>query len=214
MVKLGQYALLDRTLARLLRQKGAAALAGAIAFAAKLDYRAIVVWTHSRARKALPVERRPPNPAMASRARLYHRERAQALIEFALIAPFIFVLLFAIVDFSIAIDRRLVLQHAVREGARFGAVHAVCTTIENQTINESQGLLNPSQVTVSYIDKDSPLNGNSGNVGDAVQVKASYPWFPVLGELAGAIGFSVPTITMTPSGTARLEQSVSPTTGC
>jgi hypothetical protein len=46
-------------------------------------------------------------------------------------------------------------------------------------------------------------------------VGASYTWnFPLVSEMASAFGFSVPAITMTPSGTARLEKSVSPTTGC
>ena len=49
-------------------------------------------------------------------------EGGQTLIEFALIMPIVFLFLFVLVDFGIAMDRRLVLQHAVREGARYAAV--------------------------------------------------------------------------------------------
>ncbi len=44
------------------------------------------------------------------------------MLEFALVAPLLLFFVLALVDFGIAIDRRLVLDHAVREGARFASV--------------------------------------------------------------------------------------------
>ncbi len=49
-------------------------------------------------------------------------QRGQTLLEFALVAPLMLFFLLGLVDFGIAIDRRLVLDHAVREGARFASV--------------------------------------------------------------------------------------------
>ena len=63
--------------------------------------------------------RRHISRAFGSRCR---NEGGQTLIEFALAAPLLLVFLLAIVDFGIAIDRRIVLDHAVREGARYASV--------------------------------------------------------------------------------------------
>ncbi len=140
------------------------------------------------------------------------RETAQALLEFALLAPIMFVLLFSIVDFGIAIDRRVALQHAVREGARYGAVHSICPDVVNRTIEQAQEMEDLT-VDVSYVDKDG--NGNPGDVGDAVHVKGTFEWkFPIVGELGSALGMTSLTVPMEPSGTARLEHSVTDTTGC
>lgn len=49
-------------------------------------------------------------------------QRGQTLLEFALVAPLLLFFLLALVDFGIAIDRRLILDHAVREGARYASV--------------------------------------------------------------------------------------------
>ena len=58
------------------------------------------------------------------RSRLAGQPGGQTLLEFALVAPLMLFFLLALVDFGIAIDRRLVLDHAVREGARFASVGA------------------------------------------------------------------------------------------
>ena len=78
-------------------------------------------------------------------------EGGQTLIEFALAAPLLLVFLLALVDFGIAIDRRIVLDHAVREGARYAAVGGDALTsgeastaldVESYTANQAQGIGN------------------------------------------------------------------------
>lgn len=49
-------------------------------------------------------------------------ERGAVLVEFALIAPILLVLLFGIVDFGIAMSNQVALRQGVREGARQGVV--------------------------------------------------------------------------------------------
>jgi Flp pilus assembly protein TadG len=49
--------------------------------------------------------------------------RAQALVEFALVAPIFFLLLFAIIEFGRAIYYVQILNNAAREGARYAIVH-------------------------------------------------------------------------------------------
>jgi hypothetical protein len=135
-------------------------------------------------------------------------ERGQALIEFALVTPWILILLFAIIDGGIAMDRRQVLQHAVREGARYAAVHTDEDDIKQKTVAQAQDLIDTDDVTVCYID--------GGDPGDSVRVSASFTYdFAIVGPvLSGLFGGSVGSIDMTPSGTARLETSVSGATLC
>ena len=49
--------------------------------------------------------------------------RGQALVEFALVAPFFFMLLFSIIEFGRAIYYIQILNNAAREGARYAIVH-------------------------------------------------------------------------------------------
>ena len=131
------------------------------------------------------------------------RERGQALIEMALVLPLIMVFILALVDFGIAIDRREVLQHAVYEGSRRGAVGTTIDEIETRTVNQSQGLLTAADITVCYIDNDG--NGDIG-AGDDVRVSADYTYsFSVGGgEILTAFGVPVPTIGLTPKAESRL----------
>ncbi len=50
-------------------------------------------------------------------------ERGQATLEFALVAGFLFLLLFGIIDFSRLFFAYATLSNGVREGARYGIVH-------------------------------------------------------------------------------------------
>ncbi|RZI42421.1 pilus assembly protein [Herbaspirillum sp. HC18] len=52
-------------------------------------------------------------------ARSNHRQRGASAVEFAIIAPLLFFLLFAIVDACAMLWVNLTMQHAVREGARY-----------------------------------------------------------------------------------------------
>ena len=138
----------------------------------------------------------------------------QALIEMALVLPLIFVFILLLVDFGIAIDRREVLQHAVREGARRAAVTTDTTNIIDTTVDQSQGILAPADVSVCYVNTNG--DGTVGNAGDGVRVSAifTYEFTAGGGEMLSAWGVPVPSIDMTPHGQARLELSVPGATSC
>ena len=129
-------------------------------------------------------------------------------MEMAFVLPLIFVFILLLVDFGIVLDRREVLQHAVREGARRGAVASSTSEIVDTTVAQSQGLLQPGDVTVCYRDMNG--NGRSGDPGDDVRVRATYTYrFSVGGgELLSAFSVEVPTIDMDPWADMRLENSV------
>jgi hypothetical protein len=51
------------------------------------------------------------------------RSRGQALVEFSLVAPMFFLLLFALIEFGRYVYYGQVLNNAAREGARYAIVH-------------------------------------------------------------------------------------------
>jgi Flp pilus assembly protein TadG len=61
-------------------------------------------------------------------------ERGVAAVEFALVAPLLVFLLFAIIEFSLVLYDKAVITNATREGARFGSVHDPSGTIDNAAI--------------------------------------------------------------------------------
>jgi hypothetical protein len=188
----------------------AAAVASLVAAAARLDLAPLA------GRLSNPVLRRRPHglrlkPALERTP----TEPGQSLIEFAFVLPIIMVFLLVLVDFGIALDRREVIQHAVREGARAGAVGATASEIIDTTVDQSDQVLDASEVTVCYVDGPD-ANSSPGNAGDNVRVSVDYTYsFSAgSGELLTAFGASVPSVNMTPHAEARLETPVSGATPC
>ena len=151
--------------------------------------------------------RRPALPLRAIRE-AHQQERGQALIEFAAVMPILLVLLLVLVDFGMAVDHRLVLQHAVSEGVREAMVTDQTAAIAT-TVDQSQGLLTSGDVSVSY---DDPNHDGKCEIGDKVRVAVTYTYkFSVGGgELLDAFGVAVPSIVMDPSAVAALQMKVDP----
>lgn len=192
---------------------GAAMTAAAIALASRIDARAAVSRVSSLAfRRSVPRtgQLKPAlEPAVNARG-----EGGQALIEFAFVLPFILLFLLTLVDFGLAIDRRQVLQHAVRDGVRFGAVGNSVADVQAHTVDQAGDLIAVSDVDVCYVDENG--NGNPGNAGDSIRVTAHHTYSFTVGggELLTAFGIPVPTIDMDPSATLRLESTVTGATAC
>lgn len=143
------------------------------------------------------------------------RERGQTLLEFAFVAPIIMVLLLGLVDFGIALDRREVLQHAVREGARHGAVGNSVADIQSYTADQAQDLLAATDVSVCYVDMDGDLD--PGGLGDNVRVSAAFT-YKFTGSFDILTAFGVPqsalSIDMNPSADMRMETTVAGAAAC
>lgn len=174
---------------------GAAAFAGAIYLGSMVDYSALF-------RRFVAAFSRPAEPALA----LHRRESGQTIIEFAFALPVILLFLLVLVDFGLALDHRIVMQHAVSEGVREAAFNPSATDIINTTENQSRGLA--SNITVCYID----VVGTSdpGEVGDKVQVSAEYTYNFTAGggEMMQAFGVSPPSIFMKPVYATALQVPV------
>src|SRR6476661_5015651 len=117
--------------------------------------------------------------------------RAQALVEFALVAPLFFLLIFAVIDFGRYVYYVQILNNAAREGARYAIVHgnnsldatgptssdpsgsAVKTVVRQYAV----GVIGDSSVlVVTPTWNPSTLNGR----GTEVTVRVSYPFHSVI----------------------------------
>lgn len=139
----------------------------------------------------------PRNPAMRAlgRARALRSwrqtEKGQALVEFALVLPFMLLLLFALVDFGRGFYTWLVVTNAAREGARVAAVQSDAATVTSK-INSSAANLESSQLTIT-------LGNVQGPRGSATTVDLSYnfqfvtPIGPMLTLVSGG-SITAPTI--------------------
>jgi len=139
--------------------------------------------------------------------------RGQTIVEFALLAPIIILLIAAIIDFGMTMDRRLVLQHAAREGARMAAVNDDIDAVCDRIVDQGQGTVERDEVTFEYEDLDD--NGEY-NAGDNVKITLPYHWdLPFLNNaLFGLFDDSIDPINLTATGSARLERTVPGDTEC
>jgi len=159
-------------------------------------------------------ERTPVSPrsrmegAMSEFLLALRSERGQALVEFAFIGPLLLFFILIVVDFGIAMDRRELVQHAVREGARRAAVADGLADIKDSTHNQSAGTLDQSNVNVCFVDRN---DDGSPDAGDMVRVTGDYTYkFSVGGgEVLAGFGIGPPSIDMSPSAEERLEKPAS-----
>lgn len=143
--------------------------------------------------------------------------RGASAVEFALVAPLLFFLLFVIVDIGVLFWVNLTMQYAVREGARYAvtgqsnldpnaANQQRYLAIVQEIQNNSMGLYNlvsPSYVitinggtSTSYSSSGSYTSGMFGKPGDIVVLQINCAW-PLLTPLIkpmflnGTYSFSV-----------------------
>jgi Flp pilus assembly protein TadG len=133
------------------------------------------------------------NPRPRGRLRALRREEGgTALVEFALIAPFLFLLLFGIIDFGRALNYYNQVTQLAGQGARAAAVNTMPdgTTITSGTALQT-ALVNatgqPELKNGEIVCIKSPL---PTAVGQPVTVKVSYQFhfLPLVGAAAGALG--------------------------
>ena len=98
-------------------------------------------------------------------------EDGQALVEFALVAPMLLLLLFGIIQFGIAFMNNVALTDAVRAGARKAAVSRSAADPTQATKSAVLGAaddLNQSKVSITVT--------SDWVSGDNVTVTATYPY--------------------------------------
>jgi len=137
-----------------------------------------------------PALERHPQPRARLRA-IRREERGTALVEFALIAPFLFLLLFGIIDFGRALNYYNQVTQLAGQGARAASVNRMPdgTAISSGTALQSAlvnltgqpELRNGEVVCITQV---------PAKVGDPVQIKVSYQFhfLPLVGVAAKALG--------------------------
>lgn len=114
--------------------------------------------------------------------RAHRGRRGQSLVEFALVAPLFFLLVFAITDFGRLFFTQTTLQHALREAGRYavtgqhqpktgGGTYSRVESIRNIAQKYAVGLLaNPSDIQISSISGGVNVNNSAGGPGQTVIV--------------------------------------------
>jgi len=197
---------------------GSVAAASVVAVAAtRFDYRRVFSRLPRLQPRLTAGSRVPQGAPVLETVRARQRwERGQAIIEMVLVLPLIFVFILLLADFGIALDRREVLQHAVREGARYGSVGHSIADIQQRTSEQSQTLLNdPAMITVCYADDPGDAETVLGNPGDDVRVSVDFTYNFSLGsdEMLAFWGLDPISIDINPSADMRLENAATVAAG-
>jgi len=129
------------------------------------------------------------------------REDGQTLVEFALVLPIFLLVLFAIVDFGMAFHAWITVTNSAREGARFGAVRATSTEIE-QRVRDTATSLEQANLSVAVTNAE-------GQPGESVVVDVSYDYSlmtPLADLLNMVSGGTIPaTLGLSSTADMRLE---------
>ena len=161
------------------------------------------------------------------RLRRLSGERGTALVEFALIAPVLFLVLFGMLDFGKAFNYWNVAQQMANEGARLAAVNSAgpwtcpdlspagslpdyikCQAVTGELKDGGTFWLpNPARVCV----QPAPGASSPPVAGDPIRVTvtATYNWLPLVAQKIGATQ-----TTITGSATMRLEAPKLDGMGC
>ena len=138
-----------------------------------------------------PAPERRPRPRGRLGA-LHRDQRGTALVEFALLAPLLFLLLFGIVDFGRALDYYNQVTQLAGQGARAAVVNR---NPDGTAITSGSSL--QSQLVTQYTAQPELKKGIvvcitqvPTKVGDPVTVKVSYQFhfLPLIGAAASALG--------------------------
>jgi len=109
------------------------------------------------------------------------KQDGQAMVEFALVAPILLLLVFGIIQFGILLNNYLTLTDAVRAGARQAAVSRTLSdpagTAENRVRTAAANLDTSPDVLGVTVDPYDPKSGtHSWAQGGDVTVTATYPY--------------------------------------
>jgi Flp pilus assembly protein TadG len=135
------------------------------------------------------------------------RERGANLVEFAIVAPFLILLLFGVVEFAWLFSQNLDVRHGAREGARLAAVNfPVGPVAGNPDRTEAQMEALVAEICSRMdIATDATVNLTSdGVIGSSAVASVTAPARSLTGFFSA---FIPPTMTLSSSVETRLEQT-------
>jgi len=124
--------------------------------------------------------------------RKYPNQKGSAAVEFALVLPILLVLVFGIVEFSLALYDKAVITNASREGARAGIVFGdppltdgeISGIVGNYCQNRLITFGTPTQVTTTIVREGSGASGDDLTV----QVQYQYQFLAIPRFVTGIAG--------------------------
>ena len=142
-------------------------------------------------------------------------ESGTTMVEFTLVSFVFFALMFGIYEFATIYGDKVALEHAATDGARRAAqirtagtavldssvaVTKVTQEIRDDVCQSYGNKLDCSKVGITITSTENldmgPADGQAWGRDDYVQVEITYPWnFPIIHDLIGAFGTSVPGVT-------------------
>ena len=133
-------------------------------------------------------------------------ERGAALVEFALVVPFLMLIMCATIDFGLAVYTLANLTAAVREGGRFAASRnpapvANDSTVKAKVYNYIAGMNNG----MTTAQKQATITSTAPDVNGNITVRITNYDFKPMTPLAGLLGLT--TIKMNRVSTFRWEQA-------
>jgi Flp pilus assembly protein TadG len=138
-------------------------------------------------------------------ARSKERERGANLVEFAILAPLLIMLLFGIIEFAWVFAQNLDVRHGAREGARLAAVNFP-TGVNNGGARTPANLAALVGETCGRMDLDTNASvevDSPGAVGDPAVVTVASP----ADTLTGLMDWVIPsTLTLSSTVEIRIEQ--------
>ena len=129
-------------------------------------------------RRLQPADRAKPRSARSRfSCFLQPRRRGAAAIEFAIVAPVFFMLIFGMFEFGRMLMVQQVLTNAARSGARIAVIDGASSAEVISTIQEylDNASIDPQDVTISV----NPSNLSQTDTGDAITVSLSVPFTDV-----------------------------------
>ena len=98
-------------------------------------------------------------------------------MEFAIVLPVLFLFLFGIIEFSVALYDKAMLTNASREGARAGIVFAVPPVTDEQIANVVDMYLGNQLITFGApVQATTTVTRNGSNPGDELKVTVAYTY--------------------------------------
>lgn len=130
---------------------------------------------------------------------VFSDQTGQAMVELALIVPLICLLILAIVDFGRIYSTQLVLNHAVRSGARAAAVLDITTYNTNTLIKNQIGSVVNNDAQFISVDTvhNLTVTGLPWSTGTNITVDATY-----------SVPLTAPIVTQIYGGSFQLESQV------
>lgn len=125
---------------------------------------------------------------MGIRSRRADGERGAAAVEFALVVPVLFLLVFGMIDFGWAINRYAAVSNAAREGVRMASLGGSPSEIE-AVVQDAVGDLGPDGTTTVTVSCLRPSGVSCGPYSNAepggtaiIQVEYETDWLTIVGS--------------------------------